>query len=232
MQDVAAVKPWGCEMVPALRLITRLTGGLIILLSTGFVVFAAMASQPAGPPPVADGIVALTGGEARIDEAVRLLADHRAKRMLISGVNPHTTRSALERLTPDYAALFDCCIDIGYWAQDTIGNADETQVWANRRGFRRLIVVTSGYHMARSMAELSRAMPDIELIPHPVLASVQRAEAWWTSPTATRLLFVEYLKFLPALARLGAARAFGSAAPASSATAVAPADFGSKASVD
>lgn len=219
-------------MIPALRLVTRLAGGLIILFSVGFVVFAAVASQPAGPPPVADGIVALTGGEARIDEAVRLLADHRAKRMLISGVNPHTTRTALERLTPDYATLFDCCIDIGYWAQDTIGNADETQLWAQRRGFTRLIVVTSGYHMARSMAELSRAMPGVELIPHPVLASVQRAEAWWTSPSATRLLMVEYLKFLPALARLGVARAFGSTPPPSSATAVAPKNLSSKASVE
>ena len=220
-------------MIRALKWMSRLTGGLIIALSIGFVVFAAMASQPAGLPPEADGIVALTGGEARIDEAVRLLADHRAKRMLISGVNQHTTRSALERLTPEFAPLFDCCIDIGYWAQDTIGNADETQIWAQRRGFTRLIVVTSGYHMARSLAELSRVMPDIELIAHPVLAPGQRAGSWWRSPSATRLLMVEYLKLLPALARLGVSRAFGDApSSAATATAVSPFSQSHKASVD
>lgn len=219
-------------MMRVLRWAGRLAGGLILALSVGFVVFAAMASQPAGMPPVADGIVALTGGEARIDEAIRLLAEHRAERMLISGVNPHTTRAALERLTPEYAPLFDCCIDIGYWAQDTVGNADETEVWAHNRRFKRLIIVTSGYHMARSMAELSRAMPEIDLIAHPVLTTSQRAETWWTSPAATRHLMVEYLKLLPALARLGAARLFAGQQSTNSASAAAPATFGSKASVD
>ena len=210
----------------------RIAGGLVLALSIGFLVFAAMASQPAGTPPVADGIVALTGGEARIDEAIRLLADHRAKRMLISGVNPKTTRAALERLTPEYAPLFDCCIDIGYWAQDTIGNADETEVWAHNQGFNTVIVVTSGYHMARSLAELSRAMPDVELIPHPVLAAGQRASAWWTSPPATRLLIVEYFKLLPSLARLGVTRLLGGQSTTAAANASAPAVLSSKASVE
>lgn len=196
-----------------LRWAFRLVGAAALAFCAGFLVFAAVASQPASSTDTADGIVALTGGEARIDEALRLLADHRAKRLLISGVNPRTTRSALERLTPEYTPLFDCCVDIGRWAQDTVENADEAQGWARQRGFTSLIVVTSGYHMARSLTELGRAMPDVELIPHPVLVSGQRAEAWWTSASATRLLMVEYLKLLPALARRGAARLF-SADPA------------------
>ena len=219
-------------MRAALKWMLRFGGGLVVVLSAGFIVFAALASQPADPAPNGDGIVALTGGEARIDEALRLLAEHRAGRLLISGVNPRTSRAALERLTPEYAALFDCCIDIGHWAQDTVGNANEADVWARHHGFSRLIVVTSGYHMARSMAELSRAMPEVELIAHPVLAPSQRAEAWWTSPAATRLLLVEYVKLLPALARLGVARVFAGPQPTTSASAAAHPGLGSKASVD
>ena len=71
--------------------------------------------------------------------------------------------------------------------------------------------MTSGYHMARSLTELSRAMPDVELIAHPVLPTIQHADARWISPASTRLLVLEYLKLLPALARLGAARVFGTA---------------------
>jgi len=215
-----------------LRWALRLMGAVCLALCAGFLVFAGIASQPASRTPIADGIVALTGGEARIDEALRLLADHRAKRMLISGVNVHTTRSALERLTPDYAAQFECCIDIGRWAQDTVGNADEAQTWARQRGYSSLIVVTSGYHMARSLAELGRAMPGVELIPHPVLASGQRAEAWWTSPSATKLLMVEYLKLLPALARLGVSRMLGSEPAPATASVFAPDRLPAKASVD
>ena len=215
-----------------LRWAFRFLGTAVLAFCGGFLVFAAIASQPADTTPAADGIVALTGGEARIDEALRLLADHRAKRMLISGVNPHTTRSALEHLTPEYAGQFECCIDIGRWAQDTIGNADEARVWAHQRGFTSLIVVTSGYHMARSLAELGRVMPSVALIPHPVLSGGQLADAWWTSRSATRLLMVEYLKLLPALARLGAARLFGDATPDTTASVMAPVQSPRNAALD
>lgn len=200
-----------------MRWALRFVGAAILAFCAGFLVFAAVSARPASNPPIADGIVALTGGEARIDEALRLLADHRAKRMLISGVNPRTSRLALEHLTPEYAQLFDCCVVIGHWAQDTVGNADEAQSWVHQNGYRSLIVVTSGYHMARSMAELARAMPDVELIPHPVFPSGQHAETWWKSPATTRVLVREYLKLLPALVRLGAARIFGNSPTAAAA---------------
>ena len=216
-----------------LRWAIRLCGGLILIWTAGFAVFAALASQPAGETGTADGIVALTGGEARIEAAVRLLAEHRGQRLLISGVNARTSRNALQQQVPEYYALFDCCIDIGYWAQDTIGNARETEVWARQHGFKRLVVVTSGYHMARSLTELAQALPDVELIPHPVLVAGQHGEAWWTSRSATRQLVVEYIKLWPALARLGASRVFGLASlPQAASAATPPARDVSRASVD
>jgi len=215
-----------------MRWALRLVGTAVVAFCAGFMVFAAVASRPAGNPPVADAIVALTGGEARIDEGLRLLAGHRAKRMLISGVNPRTSRGALERLTPEYAALFDCCVVIGHWAQDTIGNADEAESWAHQNGYKSLIVVTSGYHMARSLAELGRAMPDVVLIPHPVQRIGEHAETWWTSPATTRVLVLEYLKFLPALARLGAARIFGNSPTPATANIIFPRQRSAEATLD
>ncbi len=197
----------------------RLTGGLILTWSAGFLLFAALALQPAGETGTADGIVALTGGGARIEEAVKLLAEHHGQRLLISGVNPHTSRNALRLQVPENAELFDCCIDIGYWAQDTVGNARETEVWAKHRGFKRLIVVTSGYHMARSLAEIAQAFPEATLIPHPVLPASLQAGGWWASPATTRVLVVEYLKLWPALARLGMARLMNSAGSTEAASA-------------
>ena len=47
----------------------------------------------------ADAIVVLTGGQARVSEAVRLLEEGHANRLLISGVHPGTTREQLAVVT-------------------------------------------------------------------------------------------------------------------------------------
>jgi uncharacterized SAM-binding protein YcdF (DUF218 family) len=85
---------------------------------------------------------------------------------------------------------------------NTVGNAAETRRWAKSRGFKSLIVVTSNYHMPRSMAELSRQLPDIALIPFPVISDKLRDESWWTSPPAARLLLTEYVKYMVAQVRM------------------------------
>ena len=59
--------------------------------------------------------------------------------------------------------LADCCLDIGYLAQDTIGNAEETRAWAQAWGFRRIVVVTSNYHMPRSLLELLEVVVELPL---------------------------------------------------------------------
>ena len=79
----------------------------------------------------ADGIVVLTGGEHRLSEAARLLAEGRGKRLLISGANRMATREDLHRKSGLAPALFDCCVDIGYDALTTSGNAQETKAWAS-----------------------------------------------------------------------------------------------------
>jgi uncharacterized SAM-binding protein YcdF (DUF218 family) len=196
-------------MVRATYWVLRAVAVAVCLLTIGFIVFAnAVTAEPAPFVARADAIVALTGGEDRIDVATKLLADGHGKRLLISGVNRRTTRLALERLTPESAHWFDCCIDIGYGALDTIGNADEAKAWVAAHGFASVVVVTANYHMPRSLAELGRAMPGVKLIPHPVAPHRLRMQAWWTSPGTTRLLLSEYAKLLPAAARLVVARMF------------------------
>lgn len=180
---------------------------LACLLGLGFIVFATsiMRDTQADAPP-ADGIVVLTGGDSRIREGARLLRQESAERLLITGVNRRTSRKDLLRLSGLSARQFDCCVDIGYRALDTVGNADETRTWARERGFKRLIVVTASYHMPRSLAELSLEMPDLVLVPHPVKPKSFRAQAWWLDPKMTRVLAAEYLKYLPAALRLAVAK--------------------------
>jgi uncharacterized SAM-binding protein YcdF (DUF218 family) len=150
----------------------------------------------------ADGIVVLTGGASRISDAIELLAAGRGKRLLISGVHHGTTSTEIARLVPEYQHLVACCVDLDRSAVNTVGNAVETKRWVKARGFRSLIVVTSSYHMPRTMAELARRIPDVDLIPFPVVTDKMRAERWWTSPPTARLLFSEYLKYIVAVVRL------------------------------
>lgn len=180
------------------------------LLVFGFVMFATAVMREAEPEDLrADGIVVLTGGDARIIEGAHLLQQRRGKRLLISGVNRRTSREDIIRLSGLSEAQFACCIDLGYEARDTIGNADETRLWASRHRFDSLIVVTASYHMPRSMAEISLALPNVALIPHPVMPKSFRLEAWWLHFNTTRVLIAEYLKYLPAAARLSIARLMG-----------------------
>ena len=63
----------------------------------GFAAFIVSASRPVPPPPVAQGIVALTGGGDRIEAALRLLASGGAERLLISGIGGGIDLAALAR---------------------------------------------------------------------------------------------------------------------------------------
>lgn len=180
------------------------------MLSFGFVIFAtSVMRSPLGSTEKADGIVVLTGGESRIAEAAKLLTEGRAKRLLVSGVYRRTTRDDVQRISGLDRKAFACCVDLGYEALDTVGNADETRTWANSNGYNSLIVVTSSYHMPRSLAELGLAMPGRTLIPHAVTPRNFPDSGWWLHVATTRLLLSEYLKYLPAAARLSAQRVMG-----------------------
>jgi uncharacterized SAM-binding protein YcdF (DUF218 family) len=150
----------------------------------------------------ADGIVALTGGSSRVIDAIELLASGRGQRLLITGVHRATGPGELSRLTPEYQRIVRCCVDLDRSAVNTLGNAVGTRRWANERGFRSLIVVTSNYHMPRAIAELSHQLPGVSLIQFPVVSDKLRTEPWWSSVATVRLLFSEYLKYLAAMGRM------------------------------
>lgn len=189
--------PWGRRVAA-----TLIIAGAAALCA-GFLWYAALYPANEGAfEKKADGIVALTGGPDRINDAVELLAAGRGKRLLITGVNPTTKMEELARLLPRYEAMFSCCIDLDRSALNTIGNAVETRRWAVERGFKSLIVVTSRFHMPRALAELEHQLPDVVLIPYPVVSDKQRSEPWWTSFPAARALAFEYLKYLAAAVRM------------------------------
>jgi uncharacterized SAM-binding protein YcdF (DUF218 family) len=181
--------------------------GLSALLMMGFVVFATWSTRLSPSyPPAADGIVVLTGAQQRIEAGLQLLREGLGRRLLISGVNRRTTPGDVLRKMGADLGPNGCCIDFGYAAQDTVGNASETKAWADRHNFTRLIVVTSTYHMPRTLNELALALPQAELIAYPVLPRTLSEGMWWLKPGAARVLVAEYFKLLPSYARYAAHR--------------------------
>lgn len=150
----------------------------------------------------ADGIVVLTGAATRIPDALELLAAERGQRLLISGVHRATSKSEIVRLAPLYSKLVSCCVDLDRSALNTFGNAIETRRWAREHNFNSLIVVTSNWHMPRAMAEIGHQLPDVALIPFPVLSEKVKSESWMYNAEIVRVLMSEYLKYLFAVVRL------------------------------
>ena len=195
------------------RALIRCALGALALAAFAFVGgFVAFAVSLAREEPVlaaqAEGVVALTGGSDRVLDAAELLARGHAKRLLITGVNRATRGSVLAKMLPVSRDLFNCCVDLGYEALDTAGNARETRDWAQTRNITRsLIVVTSNYHMPRALVELSAALPDVTLLPFPVVSEHVNVADWARDPSEMRLIGSDYVKYLGAFLRLKLHRA-------------------------
>lgn len=186
-----------------MRAVAMLVVACVLVLGAGFVWFVwHVPADEIALDRNADGIVVLTGGASRVADAVELLAAGRGTRLLISGVHKGTTAAEIARQVPRYEKVVACCVDLDYSAVNTVGNAVETRRWVRERGFRSLIVVTSSYHMPRTMAELAKQMPDIALIPFPVVTDKLRNEPWWTSAPTAKLILSEYAKYVFALLRM------------------------------
>lgn len=188
-------------------LVNMLVVGAIAFLAGGFGYFvASLENRDPAVLPRGEAAVALTGGAERISDALELLGESKVKRLLITGLNQATTGAEIARLTPRFQNWMQCCVDLGYEALNTRGNALETRDWIRKRGLNGpIVVVTSTYHMPRALLELRHVAPDMAFIPYNVVTERQRSGDWWRSARGVRLLVVEYVKFLAAILRTGIA---------------------------
>lgn len=163
----------------------------------GFVAFAgSIPRQVPSAETSTDAIVVLTGGSLRLDEGLALLEAGAADRLFVSGVHRGVDVEELLRLQKRAPDRLSCCITLGHDAADTVGNAVETAVWAQRSGIGSIRLVTAGYHMPRSLLEFRAAMPDISILPHPVSPETVKTDLWYRYPGTALLIADEYTKFL------------------------------------
>lgn len=175
---------------------------ILVIWALGWVWFAtALAFQDkTAAPEKAEAIVVLTGGNGRVNAGLNLLADKIAPKLFISGVNAGTTKSDIFDTWKTPKSPKPCCIDLGYKAEDTSGNAVEVHEWIQENKITSIILVTSQYHMPRAYLEISHILPNLEITRYSV-------ESYDFTPWEGRfwsLTFSEYNKTLIQLLRFTA----------------------------
>ena len=130
-----------------------------------------------------EAIIVLTGGSDRINEGVRLLNKKHSNILFVSGVGTKgvTIEDMLSHngFESTLANLLADNIEFGFEAKDTKGNARETAKWTKEKNINSIRLVTSNYHMPRSMLEFRKLMPDYTIIPHPVTSKNVQLDEWW-----------------------------------------------------
>jgi uncharacterized SAM-binding protein YcdF (DUF218 family) len=199
-------------MIPLIRIVGLLSLAGLAAACLGFLIFVhQIPEQEALPSRPAAAVVALTGGPERIADAIDLMERGYAGRLLISGVNASLTRADIIRMAPRHRKLIECCVDLGYAARNTIGNAREARQWMQDHELRgAVIVVTANFHMPRALLEMGYEMPGTELLAFPVVTERSREGQWWRDPAMARLWVIEYAKFVAALLRRSVERVFSS----------------------
>lgn len=160
----------------------------------GFIIFQQyIRKRPIDSTTKTDVIVVLTGGKNRITEAANLYNIGLADMLFISGVGKHVGIKALEN---EHNIVFNKTnVVLGREATNTIENAIEISEIIRRNNFKSIRLVTSYYHMPRSIEVVKVLIPDVKILEHPVY-SQNVSKRWWKNPKSFFLIASEYHKFL------------------------------------
>ena len=132
-------------------MIARAVSLLLLAYALGFVLFAFTLGKPApGTAAPTDAAVVLTGGKGRLEHAVDVLRDGKAKRLLVAGADPSVTKADIARRLNGKHQLISCCVDLGSESVDTRSNA--------KHHFRSVRLITSDWHMRRARYEFGKVL--------------------------------------------------------------------------
>ena len=139
-------------------------------------------------PSKVQGIAVLTGGKGRIEKALSIFNTNPKSKLLISGVHK---KVSLDNIINSSNYNKDS-IFIDKASESTLQNAAEIVKWAENNSLDDVLIITSYYHMPRSMALLNYFGKNINFFPIPV-----KQKNFSSNKIETNIfLFEEYLKYL------------------------------------
>lgn len=138
-------------------MVRAILSATFLVWALGFLWFAIDLPQPAQRVET-DAVIVATGSPGRIDRGLYVLEQGLARRLLVSGVDPEVRPGEFAAQFQVSQALMTCCVSLGFMAEDTRGNADETAQWVKANGITSLRLVTTDWHMRRAAGELDRQL--------------------------------------------------------------------------
>jgi uncharacterized SAM-binding protein YcdF (DUF218 family) len=130
-------------------------------------------------PDITTGLVVFTGGSNRVITCADLLKRGFEGPVLITGVYPGATKDELfdgQSVPPERMSQ----IHLDYDALTTLGNVRQTRAWARQNGIRDVVLVTSTYHVPRSLALFRREAPELAVRVYPVFPEKVSWNLWFT----------------------------------------------------
>ncbi|MBF96715.1 MAG: hypothetical protein CFH34_00239 [Alphaproteobacteria bacterium MarineAlpha9_Bin4] len=166
---------------------------IIIFLIVGFVRFYfSIKSYQKSDNYNIDGIAVLTGGKGRIAEGIKIFKENPESYLLISGVDKIVE---IEEIIPvDFLKMRRVFIDKK--SESTLENANEIITWSNKNKIKNILIITSDYHMPRSMLILSKRGDGLSFYANPVNSNIRFEKNFIKDIKLIQFLLVEYFKYL------------------------------------
>ena len=140
-------------------MIARFGAILILFYALGFVLFAFTLGRPAPADAAAtDAAIVLTGGPGRIEHAIDVVKDHKAKRLLVAGVDPSVTKPDLARRIKGSRSWGAGGGGHGRRTRDTRANPQEARPWLAGHNYKSVRLITSDWHMRRARYEFDKVL--------------------------------------------------------------------------
>ena len=139
-----------------------------------------------------DGIAVLTGGKGRINLGLDLFNKNRNLRLIISGVDKKVSDRSI--IPNNLINKFNITIDKD--SETTYDNAKVINNWTSKHKLQNVAIITSYYHMPRSMMLIRSLTPTINFYAYPVEKKTFKNISFIENISYYFFLTEEYIKYL------------------------------------
>ena len=142
-----------------------------------------------------DSIAILTGGKGRISLGLKLFIEHSNIKLIISGVDKKVSvNSVLPAKLHKNNSIY-----IDQVSESTFENALVITDWVKKNKLYNVYVITSYYHMPRSMLLLNNLTEEVNYYSYPVKREKSKNSNFLQETLFNLFLMQEYIKYLLSL---------------------------------
>ena len=175
------------------KLVLYICSLIILFLIYGFVIFLTKINHnQVNFNYQTDGIAVLTGGKGRINLGLKLFNKNLNLKMIISGVDKKVSDKSI--IPSDLKNKSSITID--KVSESTYENAKIINKWTSKYKLQNVTIITSYYHMPRSMMLIQSLTPTINFYAYPVEKKISNKISFRENILYYFFLIEEYIKYL------------------------------------